>query len=235
MEPRSSSYLLPASIIVAAVLISGSIIYLVGASKTGTGNTGKYTADVAANASESFRNTSSNDVILGDPKAPVTLIEYGDYQCPFCGRMFSQVEPRLRDEYIKTGKVKMVFRNFQFLGTESVLAAEAAACAKEQGKFWAYRDATYQAEIKDGIENNGNLNRNLFVALAKNVGLDVEKFSSCYDSGKYENQIKQETSDAASLGVNSTPTNFVNGQVINGAQPYEQFQSAIENALKGAK
>lgn len=229
-EGKNSSYLLPASIIVAAILISGSIIYLVGASKTGTGNTGNYTASV----SDALKKETSNDVILGDPKAPVTVIEYGDYQCPYCGRFFETTEQSIRQTYIASGKVKMVFRDFQFLGAESTLAGEAAACAKEQGKFWAYHDAIYQAEIKDGKEGNGNLNRSLFLQLAQNAGLDVNKFTSCYDSSKYEDAVKKATEDAASLGINSTPTLFVNGQIVKGALPFGQFQTIIEDALKSA-
>ena len=228
-EKQNKDYILPASIIVAAVLISGSIIYLVGGSKNsvGTGGTGQNPA-----VNDTLKNAGSQDVILGDPKAPVTVIVYGDYQCPFCGRFFSTTEQLVRENYVKSGKVKIVARNFQFLGAESELAGQAASCAKEQSNFWTYHDAIYNAEIKDGKENNGNLNKALFVEIAKNVGLDVNKFTSCYDSGKYADSIKQETQTAAALGVNSTPTIFVNGQIVKGALPYEQFQVLIENALK---
>lgn len=115
------------------------------------------------------------DVILGDPNAPVTVIEYGDYQCPFCARFFTDVEPFIRDEYIKTGKVKMVFRNYAFLGPESVDAAEAAECAKDQGKFWEFHDALYEAEAEDGREHNGNLNKDLFVEISEKLGLTKKK------------------------------------------------------------
>lgn len=114
---------------------------------------------------------SGRDVVLGEQNAPVTLIEYGDYQCPFCARYFMEVEPLLREEYIKTGKVKMVFRNYPFLGPESVSAAEAAECAKDQGQFWAFHDALYNAEHQDGREHNGNLNNDLFFKLAKDLKL----------------------------------------------------------------
>jgi protein-disulfide isomerase len=222
---NNKNYLLPASIIVAAILISGSIIYLVGSSKNG-GET--------AGGSETLKKETSQDVILGDPKAPVTVISYADYQCPFCHRFFSTTEQAVRENYVKAGKVKIVSRNFQFLGAESELAAQAAECAKEQGKFWIYHDSIYNAEIKDNKENNGNLNRDLFLQLAKDGGLDTGKFTSCYDSGKYADSIRQQTQDAASLGINSTPTIFVNGQIVKGALPYDQFQVIIENALKTA-
>ncbi len=227
-EKQNKDYILPASIIAAAVLISGSIIYLVGGSKNNAG--GGTVQNPVVN--DSLKKETSQDVILGDPKAPVTVIVYGDYQCPFCGRFFSTTEQSIRENYVKSDKVKIVARNFQFLGAESELAAQASACAKEQDNFWGYHDEIYKAEIKDGRENNGNLNKDLFVQIAKSVGLDVNKFTSCYDSGKYADAIKQETQAAAALGVNSTPTIYVNGEMVRGAVPYDQFQTIIENALK---
>lgn len=218
--------MLPASIIVGAVLIAGSIIYLVGSTKSGTGNGGN-----SGIFSDELKTEAPNDVILGDPKAPVTIIEYGDYQCPACGAFFSDTEPLVRENYIKSGKAKIVFRDFQFLGPESVLAGEAAACAKEQNNFWAYHDAIYVAEVKDGKENSGNLNRDLFIQLAKNVGLDVNKFTVCYDSNKYENAVKQQMQNESSLGINQTPTFFVNGQIVKGMLPFDQFKTIIDSAL----
>lgn len=238
METKQKDYILPASIIAAAVLISGSIIYLVGSSKNGTGGNGGGRNPVI---NDSVQKQNPRDVILGDAKAPVTIIEYGDYQCTFCVRFSQTTETTIRENYVKAGKVKMVFRNFQFLGAESELAAQAAECAKDQGNFWAYHNAIYQAEAKDGRENNGNLNKALFVQLAKDVVLDVDKFTSCYDSGKYVDSVKEDTKNAAVLGVESTPTFFVNGQLVKGAQPFEDasgnpnitpFKPLIESFLK---
>ncbi len=243
METNKKDYLLPSSIIVAAVLIAGSIIYLVGSSKSNSGAAGDNGQNPAA-VNDSVQKQGPRDVVLGDANAPVTIIEYGDYQCPFCARFFETAEQSIRENYIKTGKVKMVFRNFQFLGAESELAGQAAECAKDQNNFWAYHDAIYQTEGKDGRENNGNMNKTFFVGLAKDAGLDVDKFTSCYDSGKYADTVKQSTQDAAALGVNSTPTTFVNGQQVSGAQPFEYsgtdprvtpFKPLIENALKNSK
>ena len=231
IKNKKRDYLLPASILVAAILISGSIVYLVG-SKSGGGVGAKDSGELAAIKETTELKTSDRDVILGDPKAPVTLIEYGDYQCPFCGRFFKQVEFPLRENYIKTGKVKMVFKNFQFLGSESIAAAEAAECAKDQKQFWAYHDALYETEIKDGRENNGNLNRDLFLKLADELKLDHSAFASCFDSEKYASQIEEDNNKAKALGVNSTPTTFVNSQKLVGALPYAQFKAAIDSILK---
>ncbi len=234
-----SDYVLPASILVAGLMISASILYAIkgpaggGGAPLSAGNGGdSQLAAAAVNVGGDFLKLTSRDVIMGDPKAPVTLIEYGDYQCPFCGRFFTQIEPQLRENYIKNGKVRMVFRNLQFLGPESTKAAEAAECANDQNKFWAYHDALYTAEIADGRENNGNLARNLFVQLAGNLKLDMKAFASCLDGNKYEKRIAQDTSAAQAAGANSTPTSFVNGQKIQGALPYAQFAAAIDAALK---
>ncbi|MBU6501087.1 MAG: DsbA family protein [Patescibacteria group bacterium] len=231
----SNNFLMPASILIAGVLIAGAVVYSVG-KKSDTkipqaaGNT--QTAAPSANLAEALKINGS-DAVLGDVNAPVTFVEYGDYQCPFCGRFFSQVEPSLRADYIKTGKVKMVYRNFQFLGAESTNAGAAAECAKYQSKFWEYHDALYGAKVKDAAngENDGFFSRNEFLKLAGNVGLDMNAFTSCIDSNKYDDQVKKDTAAAQAIGVNSTPTSYVNGQMVQGAQPYSAFKAAIDAAL----
>lgn len=213
-----SAYLLPASIILAAILISGSILVLVGRSQPAApsgGTDGTTTSTITLPPA-----ISGSDVILGDPKAPVSIIEYADYQCPFCGRFYQQTEPLIRDQYIKTGKVKMVYRDFQFLGPESIAAANAAGCAKDQNQFWAYHDAIYNTELADGHENNGNLTRTLFIQLAQQLKLDIPTFTQCLDSNKYQAQITQDTNNASQVGVNSTPTIFIDDQKVIGAQPF---------------
>ena len=224
-------YTLPGSILIAALLISGSIIYLVGAQNRGGGAPSPQGGDTTKVAPAKLMELSSRDVILGDPKAPVTLIEYGDYQCPFCGRFFSGPEQDIRDEYIKSGKVRMVFRNLAFLGPESIAAAQATECAKDQGKFWAYHDALFTAEINDGQEGNGNLTQTLFLKFAKDVGMDVATFTSCVDSKKYTAQITADNASAHAFGIDSTPTSFMNGEEIKGAQPFSAFKELIDAAL----
>ncbi|RJQ29515.1 protein-disulfide isomerase [Candidatus Parcubacteria bacterium] len=229
VEKKGRDNFLPISILVAAVLISGSILYAIGRTDTPSP---RVIPPPNPNDAASLK-VSERDVILGDPNAPVTLIEYGDYQCPFCGQFFSQVEEPLREEYIKTGKVKMVFRNFQFLGPESVAAAEAAECAKDQKQYWAYHDSLYREEIRDGEEHNGNLNRDLFLSIAADLKLNVSEFVNCVDSRKYGGLIEEDLSAAKGIGVNSTPTTFINGEEVRGAQPYSVFKAVIERLLQG--
>lgn len=226
-QKPSRDFSLPTSILVAALLIAGAVIYSTGSKTVGE------PADVSAIVGQ--KDLADDDVILGDPKAPVTIVEFGDYQCPFCGRFFSQVEPMIREEYIKTGKVKMVYRDFAFLGPESQGAALASQCAAEQGKFWAYHDELYKAEIADGVEHNGNLSAVFFKSLASQLGLDGNKFNSCLDSQKYKDEVQKDYNDAVAAGVKGTPTTFVNGKLISGAVPYETIKALIEEALKLTK
>jgi protein-disulfide isomerase len=226
---------LPISILVAGVMISGSILYAMNkgpASPKAEAPTGGAPTGAAPTVDRgALLAIQERDVILGDPKAKVTIIEYGDYQCPFCVRFFEQTEQQIIEEYVKTGKAKFIFRDLAFLGPESVEAGEAAECAKDQGKFWVFHDALYTAEGKDGQEHNGNLNRELFMQIAGQVGMNTTQFGECYDTNKYAQAVQDVVKAAQSNGVNATPTSFVNDQMIQGAQPFAAFKTAIDAAL----
>lgn len=230
---REEVLTMPMAIVIAAALVSASVVYFAWAGMQGGrpapaagGNDTGGTAQVGA-----VPEIGERDVILGDANAPVTVIEYADYQCPFCERFFAQTEPSIKNDYVKSGKVRLVYRNFAFLGPESKDAAAAAECAKDQGKFWLYHDALFTAEGLDAKEHNGNLNKDLFVKLAKNVGMDTNAFTQCYDSKKYVELVDKQTAEATAAGVNSTPTVYVNGTQVVGAQPYATFKAAIDQAL----
>lgn len=222
-------YILPGSILVAAVLIAGAVIYTAGMPGAIDNNLGGENQPVIGNA-EALKLTSS-DVVLGDPDAPVTVVEYSDYQCPFCGRFFAQTEPQIRANYIQSGKVKLVYRHLVVISQESADAANATECAKDQGKFWDFHDAMFAAEMKDGEERNGNLNRSLFMSVAGQLQMNTAEFGSCLDSGKYASKVNTDSATAKVLGVNATPTFFVNGLMIQGAVPFSDFKSAIDSAL----
>lgn len=224
----SRDLLLPISILVAGVLVSGSIVYMVGSKEAPRPPAGNPQVQSAA----AILALLPQDVPLGDAKAPVAVVEYGDYQCPFCGKFFEEIEPAIRDKYVRTGKAKLVFRNFQFLGPESQAAGVAAECAREQGQFWGYHDSLYRAEIADGHENNGNLNAALFARLAKELKLNEKDFASCVQSGKYDAVVEEETAKGREAGVDATPTVFVNGVKIRGLAPNDtRAVDAIEAAL----
>ncbi len=164
---------------------------------------------------------------MGDPNAPVTVYEYSDYQCSACGYFAKQHKPKIEDDYIKTGKVRLIFRNFAFLGQESVWAAEAAYCAAEQGGFWAYHNKLF-ANQRGG--NRGAFSKPNLVRFARELGLKVEDFQRCLDSGRYRQKIQDELREGEAQGVNSTPSFIVNGQLVRGAD-YLRLRELIERNL----
>jgi len=214
---------LPASIIAAAVIVAGAVIYIKGPKivpepRPVTGKT--LTIPIPDD-----KTLIDDDVILGELDAPVTIVEFGDYQCPYCEKLFTDTEGKLREEYIKTGKAKMVYRDFPLtaIHPEAQPSAEAAGCAQDQGKFWAYHDLLFkrQAELS-GAD---------YVAWAVELGLDKAKFKACVDSHKYAAEIAKDYEDGVRFGINGTPGTFINGKLIPGAQPYSVFKKAIDDAL----
>ena len=169
--------------------------------------------------------------VLGDANAPVTVVEYADFQCPVCKRAETSVVAKIEQEYVTSGRVKIEFRMYPFLGQESFNAAQAAEAARDQGKFWEYHDALFNAQ---GRENSGAFTYDKLVDLARQVGLDVPLFEQTLSSNTHLAMVQAEADAAHSAGISSTPTFFVNGERIVGAQPYATFQEAIDAALMKA-
>lgn len=233
---KRKDYLLPASILLAAILVVGAIIYSTGAKNTNTEQQANLQQAVQPQETQDLNQPKTpqigNSVVLGDPQAPVTITIFSDYQCPFCGKFFEETESLIRQNYVTTSKAKMVYKSLAFLGPESTAAAQAADCAKDQKKFWQYHDALFETEIKDGQENNGNLNIDLFKKIASDLNMNVDEFLSCYDSQKYASEVVNDMNEAASLMDKiSTPTVFVNDTLIQGAYPYSTFSQVIDEAL----
>lgn len=166
--------------------------------------------------------------VLGSKNAKVTVIEFGDFQCPFCEKWFTDVEANLIKDYVNTGKVKFAFRHFAFLGEESTWAAEASECANEQGKFWEYHDYLYKNQ---GPERSGTFAKDKLKGFAQVLGLDTTKFNSCLDSDKYAKNVTDDQAAGQKAGVNGTPTTFVNGQTVVGAQPYSALKVILNQEL----
>jgi protein-disulfide isomerase len=167
---------------------------------------------------------------MGDPNAPVKIIEYSDFQCPYCGRYALDTAPLLIEAYIATGKVYFEYRSFgEFIGAESVRAAEAAYCAGDQEKFWEMHDIIY---TNQSGENKDGFNDRRLIAFATKLGLDMVAFNDCFSNGKYLERVKQDGLDARKAGVKATPSFIINGKLVEGAQPFEAFQAEIEPLLK---
>ncbi|VVB81415.1 Thioredoxin [uncultured archaeon] len=168
--------------------------------------------------------SAENDAVKGEANAPVTIIEFSDYQCPFCGRVEASLKT-VEEKYIKTGKVKLVYRDFPLgMHDKAQKAAEASECAHDQGKFWEYHDKMFA--------NQNALDIFSLKQYAKDVGLDTDKFDKCLDSGEKASEIAKDVADANAAGVTGTPIFFINGVALRGAQPYNAFETAIEAALK---
>ncbi len=172
--------------------------------------------------------------ILGDPNAPVTLIEFGDYQCHFCNVHFHNTEHKLLENFIKTGKVKMIFKDFTIIGPDSVNAAHGTHCANDQGKFWEYHDILYNNWTG---ENNGWASSDNLLRFAQEIELDIDQWSDCMIDERYSQIISNSSKDARELGITGTPAFFVIGTDnkitrISGAQPYESFEKIFNLELE---
>ncbi|NIP62535.1 MAG: thioredoxin domain-containing protein [Nitrosopumilaceae archaeon] len=171
---------------------------------------------------------------LGDKDASVTLVEFGDYQCFFCNKFFHETEDEILNNYVKTGKVKMIFKDFTIIGPDSITAAHAAHCAEDQGKFWEYHDILYNNWTG---ENNGWASSENLLGFAKDLNLDIDQFTNCMLESKHKSVIQASNEDAKTLGLTGTPGFFVIGPdnnitKIGGAQPYEVFQRIFDSELK---
>ncbi len=169
--------------------------------------------------------------VLGDANAPVTIVEFSDYQCPFCRRAFEDAESKVIQNYVDTGKVRIFFKDFPLsFHPDAPTAANAARCAGEQGKYWDMHDKIF---IGQGPAELGTvaINASVYTTYAKELNLDAAKFKTCVDTNKYASDIQADTAQGISAGVSGTPTFFVNNQQIVGAQPYEAFKAAIDAEL----
>lgn len=224
-----AQFILPGAILLAALIISGTLIFT--RSQSGTKGTAQIGGGVPQEQGKPVDiKITSDDHILGNKDAKITIVEYSDFRCPFCERFYKQTESRLLKEYIDTGKARFVFRHFAFLGPQSTWASEAAECAGEQGKFWEFHNWLYDNQAPESDLNY--YSKNNLIKYAGKVGLDTVQFTSCLNSDKYSKRVADDYSSGQAVGVTGTPTTFINGQKIVGAQPFESFKSVIDGLLK---
>ena len=159
--------------------------------------------------------------VKGSEQAPVTIVEFSDFQCTYCRKFWRETLPKLEAEYINAGKVRFIYRNFVALGPLSEQAAEAAACAREQGKFWAYHDALF--------ERHGRLPD---AATMEQLRLDPAVLAACTESGRHKERILAESAMARRLGASGTPAFLINGKLLIGAHPFETFKQILETLGK---
>lgn len=166
---------------------------------------------------------------IGDPDAPITIVEFTDYQCPYCSRHFQQTYPQLLTNYVDAGLVRYVFKDFPLtsIHPQALEAAEAARCAGEQDAYLQMHDILFNRQNEWGVPDAATL----FVGYAGELGLDADAFSTCLSDGRYEGAIQADLDEGIRLGVTGTPGFFINGRFLSGAQPYAVFQQALDTIL----
>ena len=185
----------------------------------------KQTADVF------FDNASP---VMGQENASITLVEFGDYQCYFCNQHFHNTEHELVEKYVKTGKVRMLFKDFIIIGPDSKAAALSAHCAGEQGKFWDFHDILFNNWTG---ENNGWASPSNLTVFAEEIDADIDNWTECMNEKKYSKIIMDSNNDARALELTGTPAFFIideNRKVTKlfGAQPFEVFQKIFDSQLE---
>jgi protein-disulfide isomerase len=176
----------------------------------------------------------NGSTVYGDPNAPITLVEFGDYQCHYCNVFFETIEGDIITNYVETGKVKIIFKDYNIIGSDSVNASHGAHCAKDQGMFWEYHDILYSNWTG---ENNGWASPENLTLFAEEINLDMDKWVKCMDEKPHSKTILTSNEDAKKLQLTGTPAFFVissDGQVskLFGAQPFEVFERVFNEKLE---
>ncbi len=188
------------------------------------------TGDETPTVSVDMKKLVDDDAIKGDVNAPVTIVEFSDYECPFCGRHFSQTYSQLVSQYVDSGKVRIVYRDFPLaFHPQAQKAAEAAECAGDQGKYFEMHDKLFQNQASLSVETSKKL--------AVELGLDATAFNDCLDSSKHAAEVNKDLQDGSAAGVQGTPGFFIgktdgnSAQQISGAYPFATFQQVIDEEL----
>ncbi|MDD5431140.1 MAG: thioredoxin domain-containing protein [Candidatus Pacebacteria bacterium] len=241
INTEKKEYLLPASILIAGVIIAAAVIYSNGLNPGTTGQTGG--GQQANNQKEiaEILKVKDNDAVMGNANAPVTVVLYSDPSCPFCAAAAGKNQevidylkkgmpswtppvPGIIENYVKTGKARLVFRYFPGHGTGEE-ATKAMFCANEQGKFWELHDKVFENQnvIEDMTKIRG---------FAGSVGVNLTKLDACLASNKYAQKLQEDTSSGQAVGVDGTPAFYINGQKIEaGAQPFSELKTVIDKIL----
>jgi len=195
----------------------------------------KYMENIIASQQSSLVNLENGSPPLGSESAPITIVKFGDYQCEACYHWFHNTRSTLIDNYVETGKAKLVFVDLPFLGRDSITAAQASYCAEDQGKYWEYHTMLYTFQEIEAYDS-GWADRDRLNAFASSLAMNMDEFNECMDSSKYKNRVKANFDEAVRNGVQSTPTFILISQdgkteKFAGAQPYSVFAATIESML----
>lgn len=173
------------------------------------------------------RREPDDPMALGEPDAPVVMIAYSEFQCPFCGKFARDTKPVLVEKFVEDGTLRIEWRDFPYLGPESTVAARGGRAAAAQGRFWEFEEAMYDNQLPP---NSGNLDEDHLVSVAEDIGLDVDRFLDDLDSPEAERAVQEDFAEGQAIGVTGTPAFIINGVPVIGAQPVEVFERTIEKA-----
>lgn len=227
---QKPNYLIPISIFAGALVIAGAVYFSPGNTKApaqplvAPGGEMEPTIDPA-----SVNLNLEGFPSLGNAEAPVLMVEFSDFACPFCKRFVDETKDQIIREYVDKGLVRFVRKDFITVGGPAgAKASEAAHCAGEQDKYWEYQDAMLARQIEDRA-NWGDVQ--IHAGYARAIGLNVNRFLECLNSGKYAAQVAESTTEAARYGARGTPHFFINGISVSGAQPFSVFKQVIDAEL----
>jgi protein-disulfide isomerase len=177
------------------------------------------------------RRDPDDPMALGEADAPVVMIAYSEFQCPFCGKFARDTEPTLVEKYVEDGTLRIEWRDFPYLGPESEVAARAGRAAAAQDSFWEFEEAMYADQLPP---NSGDLDEDHVAGVADDIGLDVDRFREDMASAEAQQAVQEDFAEGQAIGVTGTPAFIVNGVPVIGAQPTEVFEQTIEKAAKDA-
>ena len=225
-------FLMPGAVVIAGGLIAASVIATSEVEPEPAAVGGDQTASRVVSAEEldqtvRFVDRSQTDgSAVGDPEAPVVMYEYSDYVCPFCRRHWQETLPQLKEQYVETGDLRVVYKDFPVVGGDR--AAEASRCAEEQGEFWAYHDLLYSRQELDRAQW-GEVD--IHLDYAEYLGLDTAELESCFEERRYQASVQAEAEEAVEAGGSGTPFFVIGDETIGGAHPFEVFVEVIESQL----
>ncbi len=237
MENNTNSKFLPAAVIIAGILIAGAVLWNGSRSTSPTGSTGSPQAGTGQTAPNvNIKNVKTDgDPFIGSATAPVTVAFWSDFQCPFCKQFELNTFPQMVKDYVDTGKVKVVFMDFTFLGKDSVTAAlySRSVWKLYPAQYMAWRTAMYTAQDQEGDQGFGNV-ASIDKLDATIAGIDAAKVAADVkaNTNAYQALVDADKAEAGKAGVNATPAFVIGAQVILGAYPYPTFQTAINALLK---
>jgi protein-disulfide isomerase len=177
------------------------------------------------------RREPDDPMARGEVDAPVVMVAYSEFQCPFCGKFARDTEPALVEKYVEDGTLRIEWRDFPYLGPESELAARAGRAAAAQDRFWEFEEAMYADQLPP---NSGDLDEDHVAGVADDIGLDVDRFRDDLASPELERAVQEDFAEGQAIGVTGTPAFIINGVPVIGAQPTEVFEQTIEKAAQDA-